>query len=98
MTTPPTLESLAARVAELEAAVQKQPEPGVADAIRGLLSSKKVLTALGTVIAMAAGKLGLHIDDEQSILLASIGVSLILGFAAQDLGKEKAKIEAKSQS
>lgn len=91
-TTPPTLESLEARIQKLEGS-SSDPQPGLSDAIRGLLSSKKALVALGTVISMAAGKLGVHLDDETTAMLASVGVSLILAIGLQDLGKESARIK-----
>ena len=84
-TTPPTLESLEARIAVLETTP--------ANPIRGLLTSKKAIVALGTVISMAAGKLGFHLDDDTNQMLAATGISLILALGMQDLGKEKARIE-----
>ena len=101
MTSPnidPILDRLATldkRLTALEAAAAAPAilpsQTGFREALRGLFGSKKALTALGTVAALTAGKVGLKIDDEMAMALAGIGVTLILGFAAQDVGKEKAK-------
>jgi hypothetical protein len=57
--------------------------------IKNLLTSKKVITGAITAIATTI------IDDKETALrVAGIGSAVVLGFAAQDVGKERAKIEA----
>lgn len=77
------------RLIKLEGA----PAPsGFRVAIAGLLSSKKALTALGTVLALVAGKLGWKVDDEMAMTFAAIGLALIGGYALEDVGKAAAKV------
>jgi hypothetical protein len=56
--------------------------------VRNLLTSKKVITGAITAIATTI------IDDKETALrVAGIGSAVVLGFAAQDVGKERTKIQ-----
>jgi len=66
------------------------------EAIKGLLGSKKALVAVVSALVWVLCKLGLDLDTEQVLPIVAPLWGLIFGIAAQDIGKEKAKILAKA--
>jgi hypothetical protein len=64
------------------------------DALKGLLGSKKVLLALLTFGATLASKYGLNLDPEQLAMVVGPLWLALFGQAAQDVGKEGARIKA----
>jgi hypothetical protein len=66
----------------------------VKQAIIDLLASKKFITALVGVAVMVGAKLGLNLDPELLIAIASLFAVLVGAQGAADAGKERAKIEA----
>ena len=61
--------------------------------MKDLLTSKKFLTAVLTVLLMILGKFGLEIDIEVALAIVLPLLAYILGQGIADNGKEKAKIE-----
>jgi hypothetical protein len=53
------------------------------------LRSRKVRVALATVISTYAAQAGLHLSEEVTITIVSVGVALILGIAVEDHGSKQ---------
>ena len=53
------------------------------------MESRKVRVALATVVAAFAANWGFHVDEELVLTILGVGVSLILGIAHEDAGKNK---------
>ncbi|MBI1825153.1 MAG: hypothetical protein HY287_12270 [Planctomycetes bacterium] len=51
------------------------------------LASRKVRVALATVAASYAAQIGLHVNDDMMYTILGVGVSLILGIAHEDAGR-----------
>lgn len=68
----------------------------ILNAIKGLLGSKKALSAVIAVLAIVGVRF-LGLDEAQateiSMQITGVAAALILGQGAADLGKEKAKAE-----
>ena len=67
------------------------------NALADLISSKKALTAIATVIVGLLAHLGLHMTTADILPLLSPFMAYIVGQGIADHGKERAKIE-KAQS
>jgi len=53
----------------------------------GPLASRKVRVAIATVAAAYAAQIGLHVSDDMMYTILGVGVSLILGIAHEDNGR-----------
>ena len=67
-------------------------------AIVELLSSKKFVAALLSVILWGVGKLGLNMTEDQLAPIVGPLWLYILGQAFADHGKERAKVEAEERA
>ena len=74
------------------------------DALKALIARlpKKITIAVVTAAVMFARpyllKLGIEITDDEMNRWIALAVTLIIGIAAQDHGKEAAKIDAKADA
>lgn len=68
----------------------------MSQALKDLLSSKKFLVAVLSIVVWAIGKAGLSLTVEQLLPIVGPLWVYIFGQGLADLGKEKAKVEAES--
>ncbi len=61
-----------------------------------ILKSKKFQAALVSLVVMIAGKAGFDLDEAALLTIVSPFLAYIAGQAVADIGKEKAKAEAKN--
>lgn len=54
------------------------------------LRSRKVRTALATVLAALAAEYGLHVSQQIILTILGVGMSVILGIAHEDAGRRSA--------
>lgn len=63
------------------------------NALKGLLSSKKALLTLGSVLVWVGGRFGLDIPAEELYVVVGSLAALVVAYAVQDAGKEAAKLK-----
>jgi hypothetical protein len=51
------------------------------------LASRKIRVAIATVAASYAAQIGLHVSDDMMYTILGVGISLILGIAHEDAGR-----------
>ena len=69
-------------------------DPTFFSALQGILTSKKHLTAIATVIVLIAQDVfGLELSIETIVAISSTAFAAILGQGIADNGKESAKLE-----
>ena len=61
-----------------------------------ILKSKKFQAALVSLVVVIAGKAGFNLDEAALLTIISPFLTYIAGQAVADVGKEKAKVEAKN--
>jgi hypothetical protein len=61
--------------------------------LKTLLTSKKFLTAVLTVLLMVLAEFGFNLDIETALAIVSPLLAYILGQGIADNGKERAKVE-----
>ena len=63
-----------------------------------LLKSKKFQASLVGLIVAVVGEIGLNLDEQALLTVLSPILTYVVGQAIADIGKEKAKAEAKTKA
>lgn len=61
--------------------------------MKDVLTSKKFVAALGSVIVAGASKIGLHLDNEALVVILLPVMTYIVSQGIADVGKERVKQE-----
>ena len=65
--------------------------------IKDLLSSKKFLASLASMVVVVGGHFGFELSDKEVLGIVSPLILYVVGQSAADLGKEKAKVEQQTR-